>query len=66
MKMRRIALALTAVGMLTAVAMASLPAQAHEWGGQEWRHHAWQEHHDWRVHAPRALPQVIRGFVHHR
>jgi hypothetical protein len=65
MKMRRIALALTAVVMIAAAGMASVPAQAHEWAGQGWRHPAWQQHYDWRAHAyaRHRLPQIIRGFV---
>jgi len=67
--MRRIALALAAVGMITAIGMASVPAQAHEWGGRDWRQHEWRaeewrEHHDWRAHAfeRHVLPRIISGF----
>jgi hypothetical protein len=60
MKMRRIALALTAAGMISALGLAGTPAQAHEWWGyhqgyqqdwrgyhRDWRAHDWREHRDW-------------------
>jgi hypothetical protein len=53
--MRRIALALAAVGVV-ALALGGAPAQAHEgwWGGYQWRQHEWREQawreHEWREH----------------
>jgi hypothetical protein len=65
MKIRRIALALTAVVMMAAAGMATVPAQAHGWAGQGWRHHASQQHYGWRAHAyaRHRVPVIIRGFV---
>lgn len=65
--MRRIALALAAVGMIAATLMAGAPAQAHElWsGGRHWQQHARQHemraHHDWRFgrHMPHVT--IFRG-----
>jgi hypothetical protein len=71
--MRRIALALAAVGMLAAAGIAVSPAQAYEgwWGGpqrheQAWRDHEWREHHIWRAVAfeRHVLPRVVYSLFH--
>ena len=53
--MRRVALALAAIGIIGGGIAASVPAQAHErwWSDhrryEEMRHHEWREHHRWRA-----------------
>ena len=62
--MRRIAMLLSLVGLMT-VGLAALPgpAQAHE--GWRWGHHHWRHHHgwwagDWRWHHQYWYPRYYR------
>lgn len=69
--MRRVAILLSAVGMMVlGLAATPAPAEAHDgwwgypgWRQQAWREHEWREHHYWR---PSYYDQgYYRPYRHH-